>query len=165
MNNMRTIQELKQYVATLPNIPDGYKIAVGSLIFDGQDRVILLERGLNSRDSVGKLEGVGGGVDPDEEDLHQVLQREIAEEIGSVTVEIKDLLTVMTLPGEKEKFWVVPVYLCRLVSGEPAVMEPGKIARIHLLALCDIPYDSLSTYQKVTMDAYYKKLGTKVFDR
>jgi ADP-ribose pyrophosphatase YjhB (NUDIX family) len=161
--DIRTLDQLKAYVAELPNIPENYKVAVGSLIFDKENKVILLERGAKSRDSEGKFEGVGGGVDEGETDLYKALQREIQEEVGDIRIAIDQTLTVMTLPGEKEKFWVVPIYLGRLLEGEPTNMEPEKIAQIHHFDLAEIPYDKLSNYQKVTMDAYLQKYGSKPY--
>ncbi|MFA7286793.1 MAG: NUDIX domain-containing protein [Patescibacteria group bacterium] len=161
---MRTRKELERYVTSVGKDIKDCRIAVGSLIFDKENKVILLERGDSSRDSAGKFEGVGGGVDAAEENLHEALQREIHEEIGEVQVDIKELLTVMILPGSTGGTWVVPIYLCRLKSGEPIVMEPDKIVKIHHFKLGDIPYNKLSAYQKSTMDAYREKYGQEVFD-
>ncbi len=158
------VSELKDYVATLKNVPEDYKLAVGSLIFDDDDRVILIERGEQSRASAGKWEGVGGGLEAGETNLIDALQREIREEIGDVEVEVLDCLTVLTLPGSKEGFWVVPVYLCRLRSGIPKVMEPNKIGSIQYVKLENIDPSKLSSYQQVTMNAYQQKFGNNVFD-
>jgi 8-oxo-dGTP pyrophosphatase MutT (NUDIX family) len=75
---------------------------VGSLIFDKDNKVILLERGAKSRDSAGKLEGIGGGVDEGETDLHNVLKREIQEEVGNIQVSIDQTLTVRNLEFLKQ---------------------------------------------------------------
>lgn len=159
---MKSVEELNEYIQG-KNGPKNYKIAVGSLIFTPNDKVILIERGADANDAVGKLEGVGGGLGDNEIDLQQALLREIKEEIGKVDVKIKNLLTVMILPGENYPWWVVPVYLSRLVSGTPQIMEPKKITKIHFLGLDEINQDQLSLYQQETMKAYRNKYGSKPF--
>src|SRR6266568_5232904 len=94
---IKTLSDLKAYLATLENVPKEYRIALGSLIFTKDDQVILLERGDKARDAAGQLEGIGGGLDEGEEDLIGALLREIHEEIGDVTVEIDKVLTVKIL--------------------------------------------------------------------
>ncbi len=160
---MRTIEELTSYLSALPNPPSTYKVAVGSMIFTPGDKVLLLERGVKARDAVGKLEGVGGSVHEGESDLYLALQREIKEEIGDVQVEIAGTLGVKILPGDQYPFWVVVDYLCRLISGNPKIMEPGKTVKIHELALKDIRDDQLSLYQKVALETYRKKFGDTPF--
>ena len=159
---METLGDLTRYLSTLPNPPEKYKVAVGSLIFTPEDELILLERGTKARDAVGKLEGVGGGIDDGETNLHDVLKREIREEIG-IEVTIDDVLTVKILPGTKYPFWVVVDYLCRLQSGEPTIREPGKIKAIHLLSVPEIKDSQLSKYQLVAMSVYRQKFGTKPY--
>jgi len=161
---MRTKAELLDYLSGLENPPQDYKIAVASLIFADEGKVILLERGQEARDEKRKYEGVGGGLD-DEHDLYVALYKEIGEEIGSVKVDIDELLTVMILPNmdDSNKKWVIPVYLCRLVEGKPEIMEPHKCAAIHQMTLEEIPEDKLSIFQKTTMDAYREKYGNKPY--
>lgn len=157
---MQTLDELQHYLSQLKDVPSHYKIAVGSLIFTPEDKVILLERGKEARDSVGKLEGVGGGIHENETNLHEALLREIHEEIGDVSVEVDPLLTVSILPGEKHPYWVIVDYLCRLTGGTPEVKEPRKINRIVYLDLSAIDDSKLSIYQQKTMQAYREKYGT-----
>ena len=159
---MKSVVELKQYIASLPNPPSKYKIAVGSLIFTKDYKVVMIERGSEARDAVGKLEGVGGKVDESENDLHEVLRREIQEEIN-IDVDIDDVLTIKIMPGQKFPYWVVVDYLCRLKSGTPTIMEPNKIKAIHTLSLDNIREDRLSEYQQVAMKVYREKFGNKVY--
>lgn len=53
---MKTFSELENYIKTLPSPPEKYKVAVGSLIFNDNGRVILLERGAGARDEQGNLD-------------------------------------------------------------------------------------------------------------
>jgi 8-oxo-dGTP pyrophosphatase MutT (NUDIX family) len=149
---MRNLQDLKNYIESLSNSPAHYKVAVGSLIFTNNNKVILQERGFKARDSAGLLEGIGGELDEGETDLHLALKREVQEEIGQVGIEIEDLLTVLILPGKSDNnTWVVPIYLCRLISGKPLNMEPEKISDIKMMNLMDITEDRLSPYKSKTM--------------
>lgn len=159
---MQTIVELTKYISSLPNPPKEYKIAVGSLIFTKDNEVILIERGKEARDAVGKLEGVGGKVDESENSLHEVLRREIKEEID-IDVDIDDVLTIKIMPGTNDPNWIVVDYLCRLKSGTPKIMESKKIKAIHVLSLDEIREDSLSGYQQVAMTAYRKKYGNTIY--
>lgn len=160
---MKTIDELKEYLSTLKNVPEHYKVAVGSLIFTSDDKVLLIERGAKARDEQGKLEGVGGSLGEGER-LDEALLREIKEEIGSdVEIEISDNFFVKILPGDKGGFWVVVDFLCKLVSGTPRIMEKDKIEALHFLSLEDINYDDLSVFQKVTMDEYRKRYGNSPY--
>jgi 8-oxo-dGTP pyrophosphatase MutT (NUDIX family) len=160
---MKSVEELKNYVTSLANPPTKFRIAVGSMIFTPDDKVILLERSAGARDSAGYLEGVGGGVDNDEHDLHAALRREIKEEIGNVDVSVDDMLGVKILPGEDYPFYVVVDFLCRLVRGVPKNMEPHKCKAIHLFEIRDIPRDKLSNYQRVADKTYRKKYGDRPF--
>jgi ADP-ribose pyrophosphatase YjhB (NUDIX family) len=159
---MYTVHDLTKYISSLRNPPSKYKVAVGSLIFTKDNKVILIERGNEARDAVGKLEGVGGKVDDTDDDLHEVLRREIKEEID-IDVDIDDVLTIKIMPGTKYPFWVVVDYLCRLKSGTPKIIEPKKIKSIHTLSLDEIQEDSLSEYEQVAMTAYRKKYGNSVY--
>lgn len=160
---MKTFADLEKHLESIPNAPKKYKLAVGSLIFTPDDKVVLLERGSKARDSQGLYEGVGGGVDEGETDLHVALLREIHEEIGDVQVQIDKMLMVKILPGENYPWWVVVDFLCRLTGGSPQNMEPQKCVAIHLLGLKDIELDKLSHYQQVAMKEYKKQYGTNLY--
>lgn len=162
---METVSELRKYVASLPDAPANYRIAVGSMTFTDDDKVILLERSAGARDSAGFLEGVGGGVDDGEENLYDVLRREIKEEIGDVDVQIDEPLAVKILPSSKDPNlkWVAVDYLCRLVRGTPKNIEPHRCKAIHKLKLPEIPRDRLSPYQLVADKTYTEKYGNQPY--
>lgn len=160
---MKTLDNLYDYLKSLPNMPKAYRIAVAGLIFTDDDKVLLAMRGPKARDKHGKFEGVGGGVLPSDRNLHSALRREIREEIGKVKVKIEDLLTVKILPGEDGINWVVVDYICRLVSGTPAIMEPKKCTSLSYFSLTEIDKKTLSYFQQVAMKAYKKRFGNKPF--
>ena len=162
---MKTLDDLKKYLGSLPNSPREYVVAVGGLIFTKDDKLILLERGSEARDSEGLLEGVGGAVD-DQINLHGALRREVEEELGNdLKIAIDDLLTVVVLPSTKnpKEMWVVVHYLCRVISGEPVVMEPHKCNAVLEYRIEDIPKERLSIYQRQTMKAYRDTYGNKPY--
>ena len=158
-----TVKELKKYLETVENIPKDFKIAVGCLIFTPENKVILLKRGQKARDSWEKLEGVGGEVEVDENDLIVAVQREIKEEIGEVEVEIEKILMIKMMPGDNNSFWVVVDYLGKLKQWIPKIMELKKIEEICYLNLDEIKEETLSEYQKVTMKKYKELYGNEVY--
>lgn len=160
---MRTVSDLNDYLSSLENVPKEYRVAVGSLIFTDDGKVLLIERGKESRDGVGKLEGVGGGLEAGETDLIKALHREITEELGDITVEIVKPYSIQILPGENYPLWVVVNFLCRLKSGTPVIQEPTKIEKINYLHLHEIDNEKLSVFQNDAMKDYYKQFGNQPF--
>lgn len=164
---MRTLNHLKDYLKNIPNLPSAYRIAVAGLIFTQDDKVILTQRGPKARDKQGQFEGVGGGLRPSDKSLHAALRREIREEIGRVKIKIEDLLTVKILSGDDGTNWVVVDYICKLISGTPAIMEPHKMTSINYFSLKEIDNDksTLSRFQQVAMKAYKKRFGNKPYKK
>ena len=141
-----------------PYVLDKYGFGVGSLIFTDDDKVILIERGKESRSDYRKLEGVGGALEG-EKDLHVALRREIKEELGEISVQIDELLTVVTSYSNNGDVWILPIFLCRLVSGIPTNMEPDKCLGIRYLRLNEITENQLSKPQIETMRVYKERFG------
>ncbi|MES2408678.1 MAG: NUDIX hydrolase [Patescibacteria group bacterium] len=162
---MQFADELKSYVTSLENAPTNYGVAVAALIFNENGELLLQERGEKVRSEPGTLEGIGGAVDEGETDLYETLQREIKEEIGDVEVSIETLLTVIIRPSTKDLnfWWVLPIYLCRLISGVPTIQEPDKCSKLFFTKLEDISEDRLSTYQQEIMQRYKEKYDTEPF--
>lgn len=70
----------------------------------------------------------GGKVDFLER-VADAIVREIQEEIG-VAVALERPLGVVELVGLDDQHWVSPIYLARLVAGEPRLCEPTKHADV-----------------------------------
>ena len=70
----------------------------------------------------------GGKVDFLER-VADAIVREIQEEIG-VAVALECPLGVVEMVGLDDQHWVSPIYLARLVAGEPRVCEPTKHADV-----------------------------------
>ncbi len=104
-------------------------VGVGAIIVDNQGRLFLARRGPKAKNERGLWEFPGGSVEFGER-LRDALRREMQEEYG-VVIEVGELLDVVDhiLP-EEGQHWVSPTYLCRIVSGEPRIIEPEKCTQI-----------------------------------
>ncbi len=104
-------------------------VGVGAIIVDPQGRVFLARRGPQAKNERGLWEFPGGSVEFGER-LADALRREIREEYD-VEIEVGELLDVADhiLP-EEGQHWVSPTYICRIVSGEPRIVEPEKCTEI-----------------------------------
>lgn len=118
-------------------------VGVGAAIFDAQGRLFLMLRGPEAKNERGRWEIPGGAVEYGET-VTDALVREIREECG-VTVEPVELLNVADhlLPDERQH-WVSPTYICRIVGGEPAIMEPGKCDAIGWFMLAETEHMPIS---------------------
>jgi 8-oxo-dGTP diphosphatase len=70
----------------------------------------------------------GGKVDFLER-VEDAIRREILEEIG-VEIALERPLVLIEMIGIDDQHWVSPVYLARLVAGEPENREPEKLAAV-----------------------------------
>ena len=113
-------------------------VGVGAVILNEDGRLFLALRGPAAKNERGLWEFPGGSVEFGER-LAAALRREMTEEYG-VEIEVGDLLDVVDhlLPAEGQH-WVSPTFICRLVSGEPTIREPGKCAAIGWFALDELP--------------------------
>jgi 3',5'-cyclic AMP phosphodiesterase CpdA/ADP-ribose pyrophosphatase YjhB (NUDIX family) len=162
---IRSLDELKAYLKAQRLDATGYRIAVEALIFDANGRLLLQERGIDARDEVGKLEGVGGTAFSDQ--LLDCIHHYVREEIGaSVKVQVDELLEVRPsrfVERDEPADWVVVSYLCRLVEGEPEVVDSSKTASLHWLALAELharPDGDLSRSTSRARDLYRAKYRT-----
>ncbi len=104
-------------------------VGVGAIIVNERGEVFLARRGPQAKNERGLWEFPGGSVEFGER-LADALKREIREEYG-VEIEVGKLLDVIDhiLPQEGQH-WVSPSYLCKISSGEPRILEPGKCTEI-----------------------------------
>jgi mutator protein MutT len=115
-------------------------VGVGALIVDDRGRVFLARRGPDSRNERGLWEFPGGSVEFGER-LADALRREIREEFG-VEIQVGDLVDVADhiLP-EENQHWVSPTFLCRIISGEPCILEPTKCSQMGWFDPQQVPAD------------------------
>lgn len=113
-------------------------VGVGAIIVDGDGRLFLARRGPATQNERGLWEFPGGAVEFGER-LEVALRREIREEYG-VEIAVGPLLDVVDhiLP-EEGQHWISPAFVCRIIAGEPAILEATKCSEIGWFALADIP--------------------------
>ncbi len=131
-------------------------VGVGAILVDDLGRVFLARRGPLARNERGLWEFPGGSVEFGER-LAEALEREMREEYG-IQISVGALLDVADhiLP-EEGQHWVSPTYLCRIVSGEPAIQEPGKCSQIGWFRVEDVPAD-LTQITRVNLEHYRQRL-------
>jgi len=165
--------EVLGYLQNIDYDKTNYRIAVEALIFTKDGRLLLEKRGKHAKDEIGKLEGVGGGIDP-YEDLHDALKHsintELAEHQGHIKVAIDHLLEIRCLQfDEKDKGpqdWVVVSYLCRAVAGEPHIGEPKKIEELVYLTMDELyakDESELSLSTVAARKAYRPRYGSRPY--
>ncbi len=113
-------------------------VGVGAVIVDAQGRLFLAQRGPGAKNERGLWEFPGGAVEFNER-FSDALRREIREEFG-IEIEVGRLLDVVDhiLPAEGQH-WVSPTFICRILSGEPAIREPEKCSAIGWYLPADMP--------------------------
>jgi ADP-ribose pyrophosphatase YjhB (NUDIX family) len=111
------------------------KVAVGTIIDDGEGRVVLVRRAIEP--GYGKWVFPGGYVDRGEHVLAAAV-REAREESGLV-IEVRGLVDIYSYAGRTP---VILVYAARRVDGDLQVDEEGLEAR--WFAQGEIPWDELA---------------------
>ncbi|MFZ1463835.1 MAG: NUDIX domain-containing protein [Anaerolineae bacterium] len=137
-------------------------VGVGAVILNEDGRLFLALRGPAAKNERGLWEFPGGSVEFGER-LADALRREMTEEYG-VEIEVGDLLDVVDhlLPAEGQH-WVSPTFICRLVSGEPTIREPGKCAAIGWFALDELPAN-LTVVTQANLAHYRQRLQQRPLD-
>jgi 8-oxo-dGTP diphosphatase len=131
-------------------------VGVGALCVDDEGRVFLTQRGPQAKNERGMWEFPGGSVEFGET-LVDALVREMQEEYG-ITIEAGDLLDVFDhiLPDEGQH-WVSPTYICRIIAGEPSILEPAKCSQIGWFHLDQIP-EPLTSITRHNLENYCLRL-------
>ncbi len=134
-------------------------VGVGAILVDDQGRLFLSQRGPLARNERGLWEFPGGSVEYGER-LADALRREMREEYG-IDIEVGALLDVADhiLP-EEGQHWVSPTYICRIVSGEPAICEPGKSAQIGWFFPDQVPA-GLTRITRENLEHYRQRLSAR----
>ncbi|MBZ5536583.1 MAG: NUDIX domain-containing protein [Acidobacteriia bacterium] len=135
-------------------------VGVGAILVDGDGRLFLARRGPQAKNERGLWEFPGGSVEFGEQ-LASALQREMREEYG-IEILVGELLDVVDhiLP-EEGQHWVSPTFICRITSGTPEILEPGKCAEIGWYDPSEVP-DNLTQITRINLDHYRKRLGSTV---
>ncbi len=135
-------------------------VGVGAIIVNEQGQLFLARRGPEAKNECGLWEFPGGAVELGER-LAQALRREIREEYG-IEIAVGELLDVVDhiLPAEGQH-WVSPTFICTIVSGTPAIHEPGKCSEIGWFAPEAVPTD-LTQVTRENLTHYLARPSPKV---
>jgi len=130
-------------------------VGVGALIIDDRGRLFLSRRGPAARNEHGCWEFPGGAVEWGET-LAGALRREMSEEYG-IGIEVGELLDVVDhiLP-EEGQHWISPTFICRVRSGRPDILEPGKSSAIGWFLPHEVPQD-LSMITRINLEHYLQR--------
>jgi len=110
----------------------------GILILNDKNQALLMKRGKNASNEVGYWTQPGGTIEFGEK-AADGLKREIKEELD-VDVDIWGYLPHVDHIIRKEKqHWIAIVYLAKIKSGIPKIMEPHKCAEIKWFNLKKLP--------------------------
>lgn len=132
-------------------------VGVGAMLINEAGEVFLAQRGPLAKNERGLWEFPGGSVEFGEP-LAEALRREMMEEFG-IHIEVGELLDVADhILTEEGQHWVSPTYLCRIVSGEPRIMEPGKCSQIGWFDVNEVP-EALSQISCVNLMNYRQRLN------
>jgi len=134
-------------------------VGVGAILVDSQGRLFLAKRGEKAKNERGSWEFPGGSVEFGET-LAEALKREMFEEYG-VVIEVGGLLDVVDhiLAGEGQH-WVSPTFVCRILEGEPRIVEPEKCAEIGWFMPDSVP-TPLSVITEVNLQHYRENPGVQ----
>lgn len=96
----------------------------------------------------------GGKVEMFER-FEQAVKREVKEEIG-VEIEVGACLGICDhIIKAEEKHWVSPSYLCKIIKGEPQIMEPTKHLDMKWFPLDKLP-EKITITTKNAIENYHK---------
>ena len=136
---VKNLEELQQIISQTSDAHLFYEVAVEALIFSSDGKLLLHKRWQWCRDEVGKLEGIGGRYEKEDETFLNAVKREIREELGDkAQITIKSFFwvkkdTVWDIKNNQEKHWVIISYLCDYIGGELLIMEPRKNEGFHFI--------------------------------
>lgn len=122
-------------------------VGVGAAIINKDRKVFITQRGPKAKNERGKWEIPGGGVDFGET-FKQAAIREVQEECDC-TIEIVDLLGICDhIIADEGEHWVSPTFICKLVKGQPRIVEPEKCSAAGWFTLAEAEKLDLSIVTK-----------------
>jgi 8-oxo-dGTP diphosphatase len=118
------------------------KQAVGIIITNENNEILLLQRGPASRSEHGKWESTGGALE-ENETPEETCKREIMEELG---VELLSL-TELFIDEDPEGNWRVYVFEGK-IQGDPKIMEPEHCSGIQWVKRSELSSIDLTSYSR-----------------
>ena len=89
------------------------------------------------------------------ETFEQAIKREVKEETGVEVQVVCELGICNHIIENEQKHWVSPSYLCKIIKGEPQILEPTKHLDMKWFSLENLPdkitittSDAVKNYQK-----------------
>lgn len=130
-------------------------VGCGAFILNEKGELLLQQR--NKSPEKGFWSIPGGKLEMFET-FNDAVKRETKEELG-VDIEVGDCLGICDhiIPAE-EKHWVSPSYLCKIISGEPRIMEPQKHLDLKWYSLDSLP-ENLTITTKNAVENYNKYIN------
>jgi 8-oxo-dGTP diphosphatase len=115
--------------------------AVGVIITNDKNEVLLLQRGPKARSQQGKWESAGGAIEPGETP-EEAAKREVKEELGVEIVGLKSIFT-----AEDSEGWKVYMFTCQIM-GEPQILEPEMCLDKQWISKDELGEMELTTYSR-----------------
>ncbi|EKE20062.1 MAG: MutT/nudix family protein [uncultured bacterium] len=131
-------------------------IGGGVIILNNKKEILLLKRGLNSKNEAGWWCKPGGTVEYGETTI-KAMEREIKEEVN-LDIHIWGMLpnTEHILEGEQQH-WVAVNFLGKIKKGEAKIMEPHKHDDMRWFALNKLPKKTTKTTREPVKHYLEKK--------
>lgn len=131
-------------------------VGVGAAIFNEEGKLFVTKRGQKAQNERGMWELPGGSVEFGETTKEAVV-REIKEE-NDIEIEVIELLDICDhiIPAEHQH-WLSPTYICRIVKGEPKILEPEKCEEIGWFTIEEADALPLSSISRQNIEALKKK--------
>lgn len=104
-------------------------VGVGAAIINRDRKLFLAQRGEMAKNERGKWEVPGGSLKFGER-MAETAVREMEEEYGIEVEVVEHLRTKDHIIPKENQHWVAVSYLCRLIRGEPTILEKHKCSRI-----------------------------------
>ena len=113
-------------------------VGCGALIVNDKNEVLLVKRGIKSKNEAGVWSKPGGAVEFGEQ-VENAVKREIKEELD-IEIELTKFLGFTNhIIKSENQHWVTFNYLARIIKGELKIMEPEKIAEVKWFSLNNLP--------------------------
>lgn len=127
-------------------------VGCGAFILNDKNELLLQQR--NKSPERGFWSIPGGRLEMFET-FEQAVKRETKEETG-VDIEVIDCLGICDhIIKSEEKHWVSPSYLCKIINGEPKIMEPDTHIDMRWFSLENLP-KNITITTKNAVENYLK---------
>ena len=138
------------------------KVGIGIAVFK-HDAVLLGKR--KGSHGAGQWAFPGGHLEYGES-FEATARRELAEEVGSMTIKDLQVVSVINLVEYMPKHYVDIGMACEWVAGDPVVMEPDKCESWEWIKLGDILVPGFPAFSTVTriIEAAIFDRGVQIYD-